>query len=176
PVGLSSPFPPQPIPGGSTALCFDARHNELIRIDVRTGTLIWRQSLGEPIADPPAVLGNQIVQTTPGGRVVLIDLPTGELRGSCHLGLPLSRTPASDESGQYLYVLAAQDCLFVLKRDPLGCEAVEYLGHAAGSIPCAPARLGRYLIVPENHALDDGRWRVCALEQEGARVKQMQQV
>lgn len=176
PVGLTSPFPPQPIPGGTTALCFDARHNELIRLDARSGTLVWRQTLGEPIADPPAVLGNQIIQATPSGQVLLIDLPTGELRGSCRLGMPLLRTPVSDESGQYLYVLAAKDCLFVLKRDPLGCEAVEYLGHAAGSIACPPARLGRFLIVPENHTLAEGRWRICALEQDGARVKPVQQL
>jgi len=54
-------------------------------------------------------MGNQLIQATPGGRVYLIDLPTGELRGSCRLGMPLARTPVSDESGQFLYVLADKE-------------------------------------------------------------------
>ncbi len=49
PVGVSAPFPPQPIPGGSTVLCFDARSNELVRLQGRTGALLWRQEIGEPI-------------------------------------------------------------------------------------------------------------------------------
>lgn len=175
-VGLGAPFPPQAVPGGSTALVVDARHDELLRVDAKSGSLIWRQALGEPITDPPLLLGNQVIQSTPGGKLLLIDLPSGELRGTVHVGFPLSRTPVSDETGQFLYVLADRDCLFIFSRDPLACSAVEYLGHASGSIPCSPARLGRYLVIPENHALRDGRWRVCVLEEDGARVRQVQQV
>ena len=138
PVGLSSPFPPRAIAGGEpSALVFDSRHDELVRLDARTGALIWRQALEEPIADPPLVLGNQILQATKRGKLLLIDLPSGEVRGTLDLHLPLTRTPVGDESGEYLYVLAESDCLFVLKRDPLECASVVYLGHAAGSLPCA---------------------------------------
>ena len=45
------------------------------------------------------------------------------------------------------YVLGREANLFVVARDPMACAGVEYLGHAAGSIPCAPARAGRYLVV-----------------------------
>lgn len=176
PVGLSSPFAPLAIPGGTTVLVFDARHDELVRLDARTGKLIWRQALGTPIQDPPLVLGNQVIQAAPDGNVYLLDLMSGELRTTYRLGLPLTRTPVSDESGQYLYVLANQDCLFVLKRDPVSCEAVEYLGHAAGSLPCPPARLGRFLVIPENQGLNEGRWRVCILDDDGAKVRQGQQI
>lgn len=176
PVGLSSPFPPQAIPGGSSVLAFDTRHDELVRLDAKSGALLWRQPLGERIQDPPLVLGNQIIQPSADGNVFLIDLVSGELRGTCKLGLPLTRTPVSDESGQYLYLLANRDCLFVLKRDPIACEAVEYLGHAAGAIACTPARVGRFLVIPENQGLNEGRWRVCVLESDGASVRQSQQV
>jgi hypothetical protein len=70
PVGLSAPFPPQAVAGGGpTALVVDARHDELLRVDGRTGALIWRQGLGEPVADPPLVLGDQVIQATPGGTL-----------------------------------------------------------------------------------------------------------
>ena len=177
PVGLSSPFPPLAIAGGEpSALVFDARHDELVRLDARTGALVWRQALGEPIADPPLVLGNQVIQATKRGKLLLIDLPSGEVRGTLDLRLPLTRTPVGDESGEFLYVLAESDCLFVLKRDPLACAAVEYLGHAAGSLPCAPARIGRFLIVPENHAQASSRWRVFVTDEEGAGMTPVQQV
>jgi outer membrane protein assembly factor BamB len=176
PVGLSSPFPPQAIPGGTSALVFDARHDELLRLDARTGKLVWRQALGEPISDPPLVLGNQLVQPTPGGNLLLIDLPGGALQGTIRLGQALSGTPVSDETGQALYVTALKDCLFVVTRDPLGCVAVEYLGHAAGSIVCSPARLGRYLVVAENHQFEESRWRVFVVSEDGQKLTPVQQV
>ncbi len=176
PVGLSSPFPPQPIPGGTTALVLDARHQELVRLEARTGELIWRQALEEPVTDPPLVLGNQVIQALPSGRLLLIDLPSGGLRASVALGRPLAGGPVADEAGQALYLLGESDCLFVLTRDPLACVAVEYLGHSAGSIRCTPARVGRYLIVAENHEINDSRWRVFLIEEEGSKLSPVQQL
>ncbi len=176
-VGLSSPFPPLAISGSEpSVLVFDSRHDELARLDARTGALLWRQGLGEPITDPPLVLGNQVLQATKRGKLLVIDLPSGEVRGTLDLHLPLTRTPVGDESGGFLYLLAESDCLFVVKRDPLECASVVYLGHAAGSLPCAPARIGRFLIVPENHAQASSRWRVFVTDEEGAGMRPVQQV
>ena len=62
PLGLAAPFAPQPVPGDATVVAIDARFNELVRLDARTGELKWRLALGEPVADPPLVLGNQLAQ------------------------------------------------------------------------------------------------------------------
>ena len=176
PVGLAAPFPPQPIAGSPAVLAFDARFDALVKVTAATGALVWRQALEEPVSDPPLVLGNQVIQPTSGGKLHLIDLESGALRATVNLGLPLGRTPASDETGQFLYVLADKDCLFVLRRDPLSCVAVEYLGHAAGSVAAAPARLGRYLVVAENKTLSDSRWRVFVIDEDGTRLRPVQQV
>jgi outer membrane protein assembly factor BamB len=177
PVGISSPFPPVAIIGGDPAvLVYDARHKELVRLSGRDGKLIWRQSLEEPVVAAPLVLGNQAIQPTTAGNLLFIDLASGELRGTLKLGRPLSQSPVSDEAGQYLYVLADEANLFVVKRDPLSCTAVDYTGHAAGSLLCPPARVGRYLIVPENNSLGDGRWTVYELLEEGAKVRPVQRV
>ena len=53
--------------------------------------------------------------------------------------------------------------------------AVEYLGHEEGSIPCRPARIGRFLIIVENDRPADSRWRVLVLDEEGARPRPVQQ-
>ncbi len=175
-VGLSSPFVPQAVPGDPSVLMVDARHSELVRRDARTGRLIWRLDLGEAVDAPPLVLGDQVVQTLPSGKAAVISLETGELQAAIDLGFPITRTPASDESGRFLYVMGSKDCLFVIARDPLGCAAVEYLGHGEGAIPCAPARLGRFLIVAENDRPQDGRWRVMVLDDDGAKPRAVQEV
>jgi len=176
PLGLSSPFPPVPIPGGTTVLAVDARHTELVRLDAKTGRLVWRQALDGRVTDPPLVLGNQVIQATSGGKLLVIDLATGALRATVDLGMPVARTPAADESGQALYVAAEKDVLFVLNRDPLGCAAVEYLGHPLGSIGAPPARFGRYLVVPENHQINESRWRVFVIAEDGLKVSPVQQI
>ena len=81
PLGLASPFVPQPVPGEAAAIAFDARSDELVRLDARTGALAWRLELGERVADPPLVLGNQLVQVVPSGKLLLISLRDGRAPG-----------------------------------------------------------------------------------------------
>ncbi len=176
PLGLAAPFAPQPVPGDGTAVAIDARHNELVRLDARTGALKWRLSLGEPAADPPLVQGNQLAQVLPSGKLLLVGLESGELESTVSLVRPLARSPVNDEGGQHLYIMGRQDCLFVLRREPLSCVAVVYLGHADASIPCAPARLGRFLIVPENDSLYNSRFHIMILDEDGAKVRPVQEV
>ena len=87
-------------------------------------------------------MGNLLAQVLPSGKLVLVGLESGELESTVNLGRPLARSPVNDESGQHLYLLGRQDCLFVLARDPLSCIDVKYLGHVDASIPCAPGAAG----------------------------------
>jgi outer membrane protein assembly factor BamB len=177
PVGLSSPFAPVFIGGERpSVLVVDARHDDLLRLDARDGRPLWRQPLGEPVHDPPLVLGNDLFQVLPSGKLLRIDLDSGELRGTLDCQRPLAGSVVADELGQHLYLPADQANLFILTREPLACVAVEYLGHEAGSIPCAPARVGRYLVVPVNDGLHDGHWRVLLIEQDGAKVRPIQEL
>ncbi len=138
PVGLSAPFPPVSVPGSPpTCLVYDTRHGELVRYDGRTGKMLWRQATNEPINSPPLVLGNQVAQLTPSGKLLLIELSTGALKGSVNLGRGAARTPATDESGEHLYIAADRDVVFVISRETMACTSVQYLGHSPGSIPCA---------------------------------------
>ena len=177
PVGLASPFPPVNVAGDPpSAMVVDSRSDELIRVNGRTGALIWRQGLGGPVADPPLVLGNQVYQATLDGRLHQLDLASGSLRGTLQLGRKLATTPVADDSVQHLYLLADEDCLFILALDPLTCVAVEYLGQVAGSVASAPARVGRFYVVPENQGLDQGRWRVFVIDEAGTKLHQVQEV
>ncbi len=177
PVGLASPFPPVAVPGPDPSiLVVDSRYNELVRINGRSGKLIWRQELGEVVSDPPLILGNQAVQPLPSGKLLLVDINSGGTRGSVTLGKRIARSPVTDENGQLLYVLAEEDVLFVLTRDTYSCVAVEYVGHQKGSIGAPPARVGRYLVVVENKGIDTGRWLVYLLSEDGTKLKQVQDI
>jgi outer membrane protein assembly factor BamB len=177
PVGLSSPFPPVPIIGGGpSALVIDARYDELVRVDGRTGKTVWRQTLGEAVNEPPMVSGNSAIVATPGGKILFLDLANGGLRGTLNLGRPLTKAPVADESGSHLYVLGDEDCLFVLDRDPPACARVEYLGHPSGSIAATPTRVGRFLIVLENRSIKDGVWRVFGLGEDGIKITARQSI
>lgn len=176
PVGLASPFVPTAVPGEAAAIAVDARRNDLLRLDGRTGHVVWRLGLGEPVESPPLILGEHLYQVLPSGKLLTIDLKSGGLSVVADLGMPLSRAPVGDEQGRFLYVVAQRDCLFVLSRDPITCVAVEYLGHEEGSIPCTPARVGRFLIIPENDRPGDSRWRVLLLEDEGAKPRLVQPI
>lgn len=177
PVGMTSPFAPVLISGDPPSIVlFDARYNELTRLDGRTGSLLWRQPLGELVASPPLVLGNQVLQATPSGKLLFLNLSNGELQGSLDFKRPLSGTPSVDEAGQYFYVTGDRDCVFVVARDPIECVGVAYLGHKPGSIRAAPGRLADYLIVPVNDDLWEGHWSVFRIENEGESLRLVQSV
>ena len=179
PVGLASPFPPVRIEGGGASvpiLMIDARSNELVCREGRSGRFVWRQTLEGVATDPPILLGSRILQPLADGRVVEIDLRTGDLRGTLHLGQRICRSLVLNETGNRAFLLGDADCLFVLGLDPLECAAVEFLGHEAGSVACTPTRAGRLLILPENRTLDAGRWRVFLLGEAGGGLKLVQEI
>ncbi len=177
PVGLSSPFPPIPVTGTPpTALLFDARYNDLVMIDGRTGKLVWRQVIGEAIQTPPLILGNQIVLATPSGKLLTLALNSGEIRGTLDFGRPLSGTPVADEAGQFFYVTGDRDCIYVVSREPTECVFATYLGHKPGSIRAAPARLADFLVIPQNGELWEGDWKVFMIEAGGEKLRFRQSV
>jgi hypothetical protein len=130
--------------------------------------------MGEPVSAPPLVLGNQVVQVLPSGKLVFVALASGELRGTLDLGRPLSGSPAADEAGQHFYVTADRDCVFVVSREPVECVSAVYCGQKSGSVRAAPARLADYLIVPQNDELWQGRWSIFLIEEAGQHLRGLQ--
>lgn len=177
PVGLDCPFPPLSIPGADgDVLVFDPRFGDLMRLSGRNGQLVWRQEIGEAVIDPPLILGNQLAQPTAGGRLILINLVNGDRQASIDLGRKLAKAPVADDLGRHYYVLGHAAVAFVIRRDPVECVAVEYVGHEPGSAACSPARLGNYLLVSENRRPDSGRWSLFQIESEGTRLRLRQRV
>ncbi len=177
PVGLASPFAPVRVEGGlPTVLMIDARTSELVCREGRTGRLVWRQTLEGWATDPPLVQGSRVLQPMVDGRLLEIDLKSGDLRGTLKLGRKIARGPITNKTGEQAFLLADEDCLFVLGLDPLACASVEFLGHESGTVPCSPTRAGRLFVLAENQALDSGRWRVFVMSATGGSFRQVQEV
>ena len=160
-----------------SVLVVDARHDELVRLDVRTGALVWRQALGEPVADPPLVLGNQVIQATPVGQA--------PRHRPAHRRAPGDGRPgdaAGADAGRRRVGPGAlrrgREGLPVRPRPATRSAARRSSTSATppGSVLCPPARVGRYLVVAENHRIDEGRWRVFLLDEAGTRLSAVQQV
>lgn len=176
-VGHGAPFPPRPIAGtASGLLVIDARHNDLLRLDAHTGAIVWRQPLNEPANAPPLVLGNDLFQPTTAGKIIRIDVETGERRGGVDLRQPITQAPLTDELGRTLYVLGLRSNLFLIDRESLRCVGVEYIGHDVRSIGATPLRIVRYLVLPVNHGLTDGHWSIWLLSEDGRSLSPIQRI
>ena len=177
-VGQASPFVPIRVEGGPTAavLMIDARSAELVCREARSGRLIWRQTLEGWATDPPLVLGARVLQPMVDGRLLELDLKSGDLRGTLRLGRKINRGPVVNETAEQALLLGDEDCLFVLTLDPLACTSVEFLGQEAGTVACSPTRAGRLFVLPENHTLDAGRWRIFVMNATGAGFRQVQEI
>jgi outer membrane protein assembly factor BamB len=176
-VGHASPFAPRPVAGATPGvLVIDARHDDLLRLDARTGAIAWRQPLGERATAPPLLLGDDLFQPTAGGRLLRIDVETGERRGAVDLRQPIAHSPVADELGRTLYLMGERSNLFLVDRESLACVGVEYIGHDARSVAATPARLGRYLILPINAGLTAGHWQVWLLAEDGRALKPLQRL
>ena len=174
-VGMTTPFAPIPIAGANPAvLVFDARTNELVRYDGRTGALAWRQPAGEALTAQPLVLGNQVIVTIPSGKIAVVSLDKGEVRGTLDFGRPLAGGVAADEAGQFFYQAADKDVVFVLTRQPPECASVAYLGQKPGSIKSAPSRLANFLVLAQNNDLWQGTWNLFLIENAGTDLRLLQ--
>lgn len=181
-VGFDATVPPQPIersPASDVALIDPAR-GELARLDARTGTLRWRQTLEGPLGIAPLSVGPRVLVATTAGQLHRLDAASGQLVDTITLPQELAVAPAADERGQQLYQFAAHSSLFVLSADDGRCLEVLYTGHAQGTLRAPPVVFSgpnfRYVIVGENRGLHDGVLRVFAAGAEGTGLKLAQEV
>ena len=137
---------------------------------------IWRLALGERARRSSAGAGQPALPGAPQRQDARDRTRFGRASIDRQPG-PSARSDAGhDESGQHLYVLGRQDCLFVLARDPLSCVGSRLSGPPGRLDPLCPARLGRFLVIAENDSLADSRWHILVVDEDGVKVKPVQEV
>ena len=165
PVGIAPGFEPVRLPAESAGvLLVDARHQELLCVDERTGKLRWRHSFGSPIAGSPLAAVDKVLVTTRSGRVTALSAASGDAVAAAALPSAAAMPAAAGAGGRWLYQLADRDYLYVLSPGELKCERAVYLGHREACVDVPPLVLGGRLIVTENRGVETALLHVVPLD------------
>ncbi len=147
-VGLQTAYPPKAF-DLDTVIVFNLLRNEVMKIQLDDGAVIWRALIDEPFFEP-TFNEQQVLVTTQSGRLILIDGTSGEMVGGAKIpqaansgGLIANRAPVLYQPGSYsnLYAISTTD---------FQCKEVLYLGHYRNSIPVPPVSWSGYIIMVRN--------------------------
>ena len=132
----------------------------------------WEYHLSGQCIGRPLVIGNLAYVPTYDGKVHVIELAQGKLKGVYDLGQPLTAGGARQPETNLLYFPADDFCVYVLdvSENVQRCVAVLYTGHLAGSLRGEPLILTpdpgvgeSWLVLNQTHGLDETRMRVYRL-------------
>lgn len=181
-VGHDTTFVPRPLTRDSAGdvLLVDSVRHELLRVEGRSGTVRWRQSVGEPFDAHPTVARNQAwIATRSGesgsGKLVSIDLDNGESPGYINLPQGLRVGPAFDSRGQYCYQLGETSNLFAISTKTNQCQEVLYLGHEPEAIHVPPLVIAPYVFIAEDQGANGSLLLVLSTDENGASLRQAQE-
>ncbi|MEZ6071715.1 MAG: PQQ-binding-like beta-propeller repeat protein [Pirellulales bacterium] len=176
-------------PATGDVLVVDMHAGQLLRLDGSTGALRWSQPLsttapaedGDATTRTPAetavsVGGKRAVATDSSGLVRRYDVESGKLLQTVTLPQALRLAASSSVDGATTYVVADHSNLFVIDTASGDCRQVFYLGHEPGTIRIPPLVVGRYVVIAENHRLDDARLRILLASEDGSSVSEIQRV
>lgn len=179
-IGFDTAWVPQLVSSSSDSdvVLVDSTRSEIVRLSASDGSLRWRQPLDEPLAAGPVRVNGEYLAATTTGRLARIDAESGALAGSIVLPQSLSVSPALSSDRKTVYQVADHSNLYVLALGDTeeACKEVVYLAHEPGSIPTAPLVVDRYVIIAENHRLNESRLRVFLTDENGQGAKQIQEV
>ena len=176
-VGFETTMQPQPVAGAvpqSDALVVDQRRQELLRLEAKSGGLVWRLVLAEPFY-APLVVDQRLFVAASSGKLFVIDAATGQVDRHVKIPQPLEVAAAPGVGRPQLYQVAEQDNLYVLSTDTLECREVLYLGHKRGTVTVPPVMALGYLFVVENAGPDFSYLHIIATDEQGLNLKVAQQ-
>lgn len=164
-VGFAKGMPP--LTAGENVLVFDSEYQELLALAASTGKLVWRQEIGEPIAEPLAVRDRAYVAAE-SGKLYIVDLSSGARMGYLQFAQPLKVTPIVDSSGERLYLTGDHSSMYTISLVDLTCQGAFYLGHTSGSIRVSPVQTLDRLAVLENDGIATSRLRLLSVDDKGS--------
>jgi outer membrane protein assembly factor BamB len=161
--------PPMRLPGESAdsaadVLLTDPSRREIVRVEGRTGRLVWRLTPDAPLAAEPVLAGNRLVVPTDDCRLLLVDPATGESHQSVELPSPVHVSPVIDAKRGLLFQVADGSTLFVISLADLTCHRVFQVGHEPGTIVIPPVLLGDFLLLGVNTSATEAALRVVSID------------
>lgn len=175
-VGVDSTATPLRVDAadGADVLVVDSVRHELVRLSSATGKLVWRQPIGESIANA-TVLAKQVVVSTRGGKLLAVDIKSGAVIRSAVLPQAVRIAAVVNPSADQLYQVGEQSSIYVLSDD-LACQQASYLGHETGMVNVPPLVLPRHLIVAENRGAQSCVLHVLSMEADGKIGREVQKI
>lgn len=173
-VGHDTAAWPLPVSGdqGADILLVDSKRQDLVRVQAATGKLVWRLSLQQAFS-PPTLGTEQVYVTTADGRIVEVNLATGQSQRQVKLPQAPTVSPAFDSRKLKLFQLGRHSTLFVLDADRLTCTETYYLGHKAGAIFVPPAVVLDHVVVAESPGDDFTLIHTLAPDAETKKLEQI---
>lgn len=169
----SQPIPLSTNATGADALVVDRRSHSVMRLDGRTGGVLWQLAVGEAFADP-VVADERVYVATRAGTVHVLDAQSGDSQVQVTIPQRLETGPGRDQQRPQFYQVAEQDNLYVVSTDTWECREVYYIGHKRGTISVPPVMTLGHLFVFENAGPDFCYLHVIQTDEQGLQLKQAQ--
>ncbi len=176
-VGFETIVHPQPLAAatpGSDAIAVDQRRNELLRLEAKTGKVLWRLALAEQFFEP-VIVGDRLYVAGVSGKLYVVDAVSGQAPRHVQLPQPLEVATCRSIRQPLLYQITEQDNVYVLSADTLECREVFYLGHKRGTVNVRPVMVLGYLFVVENAGPGFSFLHIIATDEQGLKLRSAQE-
>jgi len=154
---------------GSDLIVVGAGRKELWRLERATGRLRWQNVLPGPLAAPPVLAGNHLLALSAvdpqQSRLEWIDPQTGAALRALDLPQKIQTAPAVDLRRDRIYLVGEHSYLWVLSLSDGQCQQIIPLDHAPGTIVAPPLVIADWVLVAENHRLDQAMVKLVSVAQ-----------
>ena len=151
-VGYQTTIGPQSLEDGSL-IVVDGQRNDLLRLDHRTGEILWRTEIGMPML-APNISGQRVTVTTTDGHVINVNAQSGQVTAAVKLPQTANAPATGSERDPFIYQTGNYSNLYVLSGDDLSPREVFYVGHEKNAVAIPPYLWSGYVLVAVNSGED----------------------
>ncbi|MEM9643433.1 MAG: PQQ-binding-like beta-propeller repeat protein [Planctomycetota bacterium] len=169
-VGLAQDHSPVRTDGGESVLLTNGDRNEVARCDGETGKVVWRSVVDEPFSSP-VVTRKEAFVAGESGRLISMDLESGDARWVTQIPQELEVGPGVDSRSGKAYQTGGHSNLYVLNTRDGACTESFYIGHRSGTVAVAPVPLLEHLFVFENTDTTTTTVHVLRTDSEGGNLE-----
>ena len=170
-VGYSKDLPPLRLEEG--VLLSESASLEVFLCSETDGKVIWRAQIDEPFGQPVSS-GNEIYVSTESGRLICLDVETGDSKWVAQIPQLLEVGPGIDDRANRAYVAGNHSNLYLVNTRDGSCLESHYVGHEPGTISVAPIPLLGHVFVIVNQGSEYANMRVLRVDETGGDLKQTQ--
>lgn len=155
------------------AIVVDRRTQDIMRLEARTGKLLWRLRVDERFADP-VLRSDRLYLSCQSGRLLPVDVETGNVSRYVQIPQPLEVGPGATVRREHFYQPGDQGNLYVIDSETLECDEVFYIGHKRGTIAVPPVVAFGCLFVLENSGPDFCDLHIIRYDENGLNLRSAQ--